>query len=149
MKTPKQRAWDWCSKYIRLRDAIEYQKKYPEVDLGWVKCCTCPRIIHIKKNADAGHYIPKGRGGASGVYFDERNLNTQCKPCNGGFSKGTNIRANVDEAYHQFMLEKYGHEVVNMLHFLDKNQSYKDKFIAIELMYREMYEALKTNHSYQ
>ena len=136
MKTAKQRAWDWCSMYIRLRDAIAYQKLYPEVELGWVKCCTCPRIIHIKKNADAGHFIPKGRGGASGVYFDERNVNTQCKTCN-GFNQGRN------HEYELFMLDKYGQRVIDELKFLDRNQSYKYKIVPIGLMYKQMYEELK------
>ena len=135
-KTAKQEAWEWCSKYIRLRDAIAYQKLHPEVDLGWVKCCTCPRIIHIKKNADAGHYIPKGRGGASGVYFDERNINTQCKKCN-GFEQGMTLE------YRRFMIEKYGESVVDELHFLHLNQSYKYKIVPTGLMYKQMYEELK------
>lgn len=140
--TPKQKAWQWCSKYIRLRDAIAYQKQYPEVDLGWVKCCTCRRIVHIKKNADAGHWITRGSFGASGVYFDERNINTQGKLCNGGFSCGKNIRASVDAAYDKFMLEKYGEKVMDELRFLNMNQSYKYKIEAIGVMYREMYQAL-------
>ena len=142
-KTAKQKAWDWCSKYCRLRDAVEYQRVNPEVELGWVKCCTCGTLIFIWKNADAGHYIPKGRGGASGVYFDERNINTQCKLCNGGFRAGTNIRAEVDELYEQFMLRKYGQQVIDKLHWLDKNQSYKYKIIGMGLMYKQMYEELK------
>ena len=142
-KTAKQKAWDWCSLYIRLRDAVEYQKQNPEVELGWVKCCTCGRLIHIKKNADAGHFIERGRCGLSGVYFDERNINTQCKNCNWGAKKGKNIRAKVDEAYKQFMLEKYGQKVINELYFLDRNQSYKYKIIAIGEMYKQMYKELE------
>jgi len=141
--TAKKKAWQWCSKYIRLRDAIEYQNKYPEVDLGWVSCCTCSRLIHIKKNADAGHFIERGRGGMSGVYFDERNINTQCKNCNGGFYGGKNIKTKVDQAYLQFMLDKYGQGVIDKLNWLDKNQSYKGKIVGIGLMYKEMYEELK------
>ena len=140
-KTAKQNAWEWCSKYCRLRDAIEYQRLNPEVDLGWVKCCTCGCLIHMKKNADAGHFIPRGRGRTSGVYFDERNINTQCKLCNGGFSKGVNIHTEVNVAYEHFMIEKYGQRVIDELKFLDKNQSYKYKIIAIGEMYKQMYEA--------
>jgi len=133
--TPKQKAWGWCSKYIRLRDAIAYQQQYPEVDLGWVKCCTCRRIVHIKKNADAGHFIGRGSMGASGVYFDERNIHTQCKRCN-GFEQGNPI------AYKEFMLDEYGQDTIDMLLFLNKNQSYKDKFEMMGLMYKQMYEGL-------
>jgi len=133
--TAKQKAWQWCSKYIRLRDAIAYQEQYPEVDLGWVKCCTCNRIVHIKKNCDAGHFIGRSSGGASGVYFDERNIHAQCKRCN-GFEQGNPFE------YHKFMRDRYGDEVINMLHFLDKNQSYKGRFEVIGLMYKMMYQEL-------
>lgn len=142
-KTVKEKAWEWCSKYIRHRDALEYQVKYPEVDFGWVKCCTCPKIIHIKKNADAGHYIDRGSGGLSGVYFDERNIHTQCKPCNAGFYVGRK-RPDVKKAYDEFMLERYGQETIDLLRFLDKNQSYKYKIKVIGLMYKEMFNELKT-----
>ena len=141
-KTAKIEAWEWCSKYIRLKEAIEYQDKFPEVDLGWVDCKTCGRIIHIKKNCDAGHFIDRGSGGMSGVYFDERNIHTQCKPCNAGFYQGKE-KWNVRKAYLDYMLCKYGQDVVDKLHWLDKNQSYKGKTIGIGLMYREMYEELK------
>lgn len=134
-KTAKKEAWDWCSKYIRLRDAIEYQEKYPETPFGYLKCCTCPRIIIWNKNCDAGHFIPKSRGGLSGVYFDERNIHGQCKDCN-GFHQGKQA------VYLEFMLDKYGREVVNKLYWLNINQSYKGKIIGIGLMYKQMYEDL-------
>ena len=135
-KTDKQIAWYWCSKYIRLRDAIEYHKKYPESPFGYVKCCTCPRILIWNKNCDAGHYISKGNRGLSGVYFDERNIHAQCKNCN-GFEQGRTLK------YRRFLIEKYGESVVDELHFLDRNQSYKYKIIGIGEMYKQMYEALK------
>jgi len=135
-KTAKQKAWDWCSKYIRLRDAIEYHKTHPEAELGWVKCCTCLEIVHIKKNCDAGHFISKGSRGLSGVYFDERNIHAQCKICN-GFYQGR------PHEYELFMLDKYGHNIVERLRWLDRNQSYKYKIIGIGLMYKQMYEELK------
>ena len=135
-KTAKEEAWEWCSKYIRLRDAIEYQAKYPETPFGYVKCCTCPRIVIYNKNCDAGHYIPKGSRGSSGVYFDERNIHAQCKNCN-GFHQGKQV------VYKEFMLEKYGQDVIDQLEFLDQNQSYKDKILGIGLMYKQMFEELR------
>lgn len=135
-KTAKKEAWKWCSKYIRLRDAIEYQEKCPEITFGYVKCCTCSRIVIWNKNCDAGHFIPKSRGGLSGVYFDERNIHAQCKDCN-GFHQGRQVE------YKEFMLEKYGQDVIDKLEFLDKNQSYKGKIIGIGLMYKQMYEDLR------
>jgi len=135
-KSAKKKAWDWCSKYIRLRDAIEYQKNHPSVPFGYVKCCTCDRIIVYNKNCDAGHFISKGSGGLSGVYFDERNIHAQCKICN-GFHQGRQA------VYREFMLDKYGREVIDELEFLDRNQSYFKKVVGIGLMYKEMYEDLK------
>lgn len=135
-KTAKKEAWEWCSKYIRLRDAIAYQEKYPETPFGYVKCCTCPRIVIWNKNCDAGHCIPKGSRGGSGVYFDERNIHAQCKTCN-GFHQGK------ESVYKQFIVEKYGRKVLDELEFLDQNQSYKGKIIGIGLMYKQMFEELK------
>ena len=135
--TAKKKAWQWCSKYIRLRDAIAYQEQYPETPFGYVKCCTCPRIIHIWENCDAGHFISKGSRGGSGVYFDERNIHAQCKNCN-GFHQGKQA------IYHEFMLEKYGQDVIDKLEFLDRNQSYYGKIIGIGLMYKQMYEDLRS-----
>ena len=135
-KTAKKEAWEWCSKYIRLRDAIAYQEKYPDVPFGYVKCCTCSTIIIYNNNCDAGHFISKGSRGMSGVYFDERNIHAQCKSCN-GFHQGRQV------VYREFMLEKYSQDVIDQLEFLDQNQSYKGKIIGIGLMYKQMYEDLK------
>ena len=135
-KTAKKIAWEWCSKYIRLRDAIEYHRLHPDAPFGYVKCCTCSRIVIYNKNCDAGHFIPKSRGGLSGVYFDERNIHAQCKDCN-GFHQGRQAE------YKEFMLEKYGQRVVDELEFLDRNNSYRYRIIGIGLLYKELYEALK------
>ena len=69
---------------------------------------------------DAGHFISRGSGGMSGVYFDERNIHTQCKPCN-GFHQGN------AQKYGDYMLQKYGQEVIDILRTLDKVNSYKYK----------------------
>lgn len=137
-KTAKKEAWDWCSKYIRLRDAMTYQDKYPDTPFGYVKCCTCSTVVIYNQNCDAGHFISKGSRGMSGVYFDERNIHAQCKSCN-GFHQGRQV------VYRDFMLEKYGQEVIDKLEFLDKNQSYYGKIIGIGLMYKQMFEELKNS----
>ena len=121
MAKAKKEAWDWCSKYIRLRDADRD---------GYCRCCTCGIIRHWKK-IDAGHFIGRGIGGMSGVYFDERNIHAQCKRCN-GFLQGNH------KAYEHFMLEKYGQTVIDELRWLHKNQSYKRKIIAFGEMYKQM-----------
>ena len=134
--TAKKKAWTWCSKYIRLRDAIEHQKNNPEEPFGNVKCCTCGRVTIWNKNTDAGHFISKSSRGGSGVYFDERNIHAQCKDCN-GFNQGK------PHEYEFFMVDKYGQDVVDMLRYLDKNQSYQGKIVQIGLMYQEMFNELK------
>jgi 5-methylcytosine-specific restriction endonuclease McrA len=79
-KTPKEKAWKACSRYIRLRDAIAYCLKHgidltqfnrPEDIIG--KCCTCGKVkswIYLQ----AGHWKGRDLGGKSGTYFDERNI---------------------------------------------------------------------------
>ena len=42
-----------------------------------------------------------------------------------------------------FMLQKYGSEIVDKLQWLHKNQSYKGKILALGEMYKQMYEELK------
>ena len=134
-KTQRRKTWDACSLYIRLRDAVEYQKKHPDTPFGYVKCCTCPRIVIYNKNADAGHCISRGSRGGSGVYFDERNINTQCKPCN-GFEGG---RVEIHKA---FIVEKYG-QIMDELEFLDANHIYRPyDLIGLELFYKQKYEEL-------
>ena len=91
--TPKTKAWKACSRYCRLRDALAYCKEHgidlhqfsrPEDIIG--ACATCPAVKSWYL-MDAGHFISRGAGGVSGVYFDERNVNLQCKRCN-AFEQG-------------------------------------------------------------
>lgn len=148
-KTAKQKAWEWCSRYIRLRDSIEYCTK-TSIDIGQFvrvedivgQCCTC-NIVKSWIKMDAGHWQDRGMGGSSGIYFDERNIHLQCKPCNGGLYQGREKRS-VHESYLDFMLQKYGPEIVDILKWLHKNQSYKGKIEAIGEMYKQMYEGLKS-----
>jgi len=107
--TAKRRAWSACSKYIRLRDAIEFCKDKPDYRIlpaGHlvVKCCTCPDIKKWRR-MDAGHYKGRGMGGWSGAYFDERNIHAQCKSCN-GFYEGRK------EIYAEFLKQKYGENIL-------------------------------------
>jgi hypothetical protein len=98
------------------------------------------------RKGDAGHYIERGRGGMSGVYFDERNIHFQCKPCNGGLYQEGHVRRDVKKCYEKFMLQTYGQAVIDELHWLDRHQSYKGKIPAIGIMYREMYNSLIAQH---
>lgn len=126
-KKLKKEAWKHCSKYIRLRDSINGE---------WGYCVSCGKIVLIKY-ADAGHFIGRGLGGSSGVYFDERNIHLQCKQCN-AFKQG-----NYSE-YLKFMVESYGEEVIEELERLDKTHIYTlIELEGLKLYYKQMYKELK------
>ena len=138
MKGIKRIAWDWCSKYIRLRDALEYK----DLDFSpvgeYARCCTCGRI-ELRKKMDAGHFISRGMGSSSGVMWDERNIHAQCKLCN-AFKQGS------PHEYEQFMLERYGQGVIDELRWLHKHGSYKGKLYGIAELYKQMYLSLCAQH---
>ena len=132
------------SLYCRLRDAIKWNRQFPEDITGIepkklvVKCCTCSRIGSWLYSMDAGHFIPKGKGGQSGVRWDERNVHAQCKECN-GFHQGRTLQ------YLDFMKEKYGQEVIDELRKLDRiirKRSVMELLFTAEF-YKGMYQGLK------
>ncbi len=86
---------------------------------------------------DAGHFISRGSGGVSGVYFDERNVNLQCKQCN-GFKQGA------AQEYREFIIEKYGEHMPDVL--LKKHYILPDMknlaMRATEQYYKEKYKNL-------
>ena len=143
MRTLKQKASDAMSRYVRLRDALDYCNKHsidisqfsrPEMIIG--QCCTCPKVgswLYM----DAGHFISRGMFGQSGAYFDERNVHLQCKQCN---KYGSGMR----EVYEDFMLEKHGQEIIDELKKKHKlPTSFKDlAMIATEKYYKEKYQEL-------
>lgn len=136
--TQKKKTWQWCSKYIRLRDSIDYCKRSGLfLNEGIVQCCTCSKIKQWKY-MDAGHFISRGSGGTSGVYFDERNIHAQCKPCN-GFHQGNT------QSYGEFMLQKYSQETIDILRALDKVGSYKYRLEGLMIYYKEAYKELENN----
>lgn len=131
----KDETWKWMSKYVRLRDCVEYTKKHPSADNEYAPCCTCGEIKHWKR-ADAGHFIGRGIGGSSGVYFDERNVNFQCKRCN-GFLGGNQIE------YEKFMIRKYGKDVVDHLKILHKAKIYTfAEILFLGIYYKQKFEEL-------
>lgn len=132
----KKKASDWMSKYVRLRDSIEYCERIGEAtDTGIGECCTCGRIVNWKYKADAGHFIGKGMGGGSGVYFDERNVHLQCKSCN-AFRQGHPL------VYYDFMLKKYGQAVIDELRIKDKIPQ-KHNYRALAEFYKQRFNELK------
>jgi 5-methylcytosine-specific restriction endonuclease McrA len=114
VSTSRKKAWEWFSRYIRLRDTLERGSGQ------YVKCCTCDTVKHWKE-MQAGHFIPQAQGNA--VRFDERNVHAQCYRCN------MNLGGNGPE-YYPFMVELYGEEIINELKLLSKTTV---KFTASEL----------------
>ncbi len=127
----------YFSKYILLRDAIKQNNQYQAYE--FVTCCTCGKIMsRFSKNSHAGHFISKGMGGSSGVYFDERNVNAQCHNCN-KWLQGNGVE------YFLFMQEKYGIAIIDELrrkHHLPRPHSIDEYGI----MYREKYKELKKKY---
>lgn len=134
----------WCSRYIRLKEALEYCKEkgiditqFNRIEDLPAKCCDCNEVkswIYM----DAGHYIGRGLGGGSGVYFDERNIHAQAKRCNLS-------NQNRDE-YEKFMLKKYGQDVIDELERLHRTRFYSLMDLqGLLLFYKGAYEELKKN----
>jgi len=86
---------------------------------------------------DAGHFISRGSGGVSGVYFDERNVNLQCKRCN-AFEQGAYAE------YMKYIVTKYGQNMIEELwqkHYILPDL--KDLAMkATERYYKEKYREL-------
>ena len=135
------------SRYVRLRDAIDYCKEH-RVDLGQFsrpediicQCCTCTSIkswVYMH----AGHFISRGMGGSSGVYFHEFNVNLQCRQCN-------NYGAGMRDEYEEFIIRKYGPEVLEDLKIKHRlPRSFRDiDMIATEKSYKDEYQRLITEN---
>ena len=88
---------------------------------------------------DAGHFISRGAGGVSGVYFDERNIHAQSKDCN-AFKQGA------AQEYREFIIKKYGENMPDEL--LRKHYVLPDMknlaMRAMEEFYKEKYRELLT-----
>ena len=130
------------SRFVRLRDALEYCKTLG-IDLSQFnrsedvigQCCTCGKVKSWIR-MDAGHCIGRGLGGGSGVYFDERNVNLQCKQCN-GFKQGARPE------YEEFLKEKYGNDIIDELTKLHHTNIYKQFEIeGLGLYYKQKYKEL-------
>ena len=78
----KRKLWQIFSLYIRQRDTDQD---------GYGNCISCQKPIQLgTQDCQAGHYIPKGRGGSHYIGLPrfpddelaERNVNLQCAGCN-------------------------------------------------------------------
>lgn len=139
----KQKAFRAMSPYIRLRDAIAYHKENrfdisgldPESLL--VACCSCGKV-RPWKSMDAGHFISRSSGGSSGVYLDERNVHAQCRSCN-RFKEGNKVE------YYNFMLKKYGQNIVDELRALDNKTYTKKEIEGLKIYYKQQYKVILEN----
>lgn len=97
--TPKSKAWDAFSKYIRLRDAILTTGTKTHA-----LCVSCGAYKPIGGIGclQAGHLVP---GRTNALLIDERFVNSQCDHCNRGL-KGNWV------PYRRAMVAKYGEDAV-------------------------------------
>lgn len=72
MKTPKQRAWDSFSKWVRARDAHLYG------DGIYAPCVTCGNVYPTTR-LQGGHWLPRNK---TGTLLDASNVHAQCVGCN-------------------------------------------------------------------
>jgi hypothetical protein len=116
-KTQKQIAWDWMSRWVRLKAVIETCENNPTLspDFMLAECYTCGALCNIKKKGggQAGHFRSRGHGGSSGLYFDERAIRLQCAKCN-GFDGGR------PQEFREQLVREYGEETVRELERLHK-----------------------------
>lgn len=114
----------WCSRYIRIRDAVKFSKG------EYGQCYTCGRIVHVKE-AQSGHFKSRGLGGNSGIYFDTRGICLQCKPCN-AFEQGR------PQEYEEHLIKDYGKAVVDELKLKHKTGRYTYKeLVGLELYFKD------------
>ncbi len=123
-KSPKDKAWDAFSIYIRTRDCIRFSG-----DPALGKCVTCKRAYPFKK-LQAGHFI---QGRSNSVLFDERIVYSQCIGCNGNppYGKGGNY-----VEYYVFMLEEWGQIMIDEFR-AQKYKTVKYKNFEYEQMEQE------------
>ncbi len=120
----KDNLWSLFSEYVR--------RKYAD-DNGYVECVTCGRKL-LWKEVDAGHFIHHKKA----TFFDLRNVHPQCRPCN-GFKAGNAI------AYKEFMIKRYGQDVVYALEYLsNRRYEFKDYWLKAQItFYKQKLSELK------
>lgn len=132
--TVKRRCDKLFSEYIRKRDVKYYQDQYPELNEGYVKCCSCGKIDHWK-NMDAGHFISRKR---NSTRFHVHNCHIQCQRCNrydGGNPAG----------YALFIVQEYGEAALSELTELSRqNKQYRlSDLLELEKQIKEWIKELR------
>ncbi len=129
----KDRAWQWFSKWVRLRDCLLTMR-----DMEFGKCVTCGRVVHGGE-ADAGHFVA---GRRDAYLLDPRGCHLQCKRCNQHMD-GYFVE------YEEVLMRRYGPAVVAELKELRHNPLKKSAEDWRELaeLFRIKYNNLKeTGH---
>lgn len=95
------------------------------------RCYTCGRVVDVIHKGDSGHFKSRGSGGSSGLYFDERAIQLQCKACN-GFEGGRPAE------YRKALVNDYGEEVVQELELKHRVNTYTLRdIIGLGLYFRD------------
>ena len=127
-----KKATQLVQKYARLRDTDEN-------GYGW--CCTCRKLLQYgTQQCQGGHYNAKGRhyNGASCI---EENVNLQCSACN--------KFKDVEAEYSEFMLEKYGEEVINKIAIASHLLLTKEDFKVIIKEYKEKIKEISKTKNFE
>lgn len=140
----RQTANKWMSWYILLRDAIKLAEERPGINTSglyeWCECCTCHKMINrFDKKTQAGHFMPKGHGGSSGAYYDERNVHAQCQVCN-EYEEGNTVE------YYKFMVKTYGEEMIEALRKKHKLPRPRGSIDMAGIYFREEYKILLSKY---
>jgi hypothetical protein len=107
-ETPRAKALRLLQQLVRMKAAD---------DSGMANCVTCGKSVHYK-DADGGHFIPKGS--SSRWALEECNVHLQCKGCNGfGMKHGS-----AAQAYTIHMIDLYGKDWVEHM-LATKNSVHK------------------------
>jgi hypothetical protein len=123
----KKDTWKVFSRYIRLRDCLRTTNT---LYLG--RCVSCGRVVKYNE-CDAGHYISRS---VTATLFDERNVNLQCKNCN-GFPDGMTF-----ENYRKELIKRYGDGIIIELEEKAKENK-KYTIQELEELTRELKEKIK------
>ncbi len=133
-----KKVWKVCSRYIRLRDAIETTG-----EPYYFHCVTCKATTDIKEG-DAGHFMPSTR---KNTQYNEQNIHAQCKYCNNKnwnqgeqYKHGIAIDQMYGEGTAQALTSMSSHSkrfTANELESLYEH--YKEKLSELESTYGEMW----------
>lgn len=130
--TPRTKAWDAFSAFIRARDAI---KTTGSIDN--CVCVTCGRTKPTFRGSciQAGHFVP---GRSNAVLFDEECTNGQCYGCNCG-------QGGMWVEYEEVMLLRHGFDKVEeMKRRRQKVVKYTAaEYKEIELKYKQKLQELR------